>query len=154
MADYSNTPGGQAGDNPDPAVASAIAERFIVAPGTVEGAHGEEDNFRSASGTSFAAPLVSGAAALLRSTWDHLSAPETADILLETADDFCDGYIGIGEENCRLTYGQGRLNVEQAMQPVGETAVPTGQHLDDGAEPLARTAGFAPASFGDALSTG
>jgi subtilisin family serine protease len=44
------------------------------------------DKYKTASGTSFAAPMVSGAAALLRSYYPNFTASEIKDILLESSE--------------------------------------------------------------------
>lgn len=44
------------------------------------------NKYKTASGTSFAAPMVSGAAALLRSYYPKLTASEIKEILLESSD--------------------------------------------------------------------
>ncbi len=74
------------------------------------------DEYEKISGSSFAAPLVSGAALLVREQWEHLTAAETVEILLETADDEFDGYK-------QSKYGAGILDVAEALSPQGEVTV-------------------------------
>ena len=66
-------------------------DQFIVAPGDfISGAFGQSDNdYGWMSGTSMAAPMVTGAVALLHDRWKHLKKdPEaTAQILYESATD-------------------------------------------------------------------
>lgn len=94
-----------------------VAKNYcLVAPG--EGVSGSFSDVggdfisTNISGTSFAAPFVSGAAAVLRSAWPHLTASQTAQILLFTATDF--GEPGIDE-----IYGRGMLNLYGAIQSYG-----------------------------------
>lgn len=61
-----------------------------------------------AEGTSFSAPLVSGAAALVRDANPALSAPQTADVLTRTAD-------GAGDAGWNQYTGAGVLDVEAAV---------------------------------------
>ena len=61
--------------------AGSHAERFIVADG--RSFQGTDGSF--AEGTSFAAPQVSGYAAFLRQKFPNLIAPQTASIILDTA---------------------------------------------------------------------
>jgi len=68
------------------------------------------------SGTSFSAPHVTGAAALLFERWPTLTAREVADILLNTATDL--GVAGVDN-----IYGHGLLNVDAALKPVGASAI-------------------------------
>lgn len=70
-----------------------------------------------AQGTSFAAPRVSGLAALVRHKFDNLSGAQTAKILLDTATTeglschpSCDVQI----------YGQGRVSITDALAPIGK----------------------------------
>lgn len=65
------------------------------------------------SGTSFAAPYISGAAAVIMSRWPSLTAREVADIMFDTATD-------LGAPGIDSIYGNGLLNLEAAMQPVGQ----------------------------------
>lgn len=68
------------------------------------------------SGTSFAAPSVSAAIALLMSAAPSLTAQQALQILFETANKsgaFADAAI----------YGEGVMDLNQAMQPVGQVVV-------------------------------
>ncbi|MBK8766540.1 MAG: S8 family serine peptidase [Burkholderiaceae bacterium] len=69
------------------------------------------------SGTSMATPVVSGAAALIRSRWTYLSAKDVANILFVTATD-------LGAAGVDAIYGRGLVNVDRAMKPVGQVATP------------------------------
>lgn len=80
------------------------AKWSIVAPGSEIVSSFPGNNYGQASGTSMAAPHVSGAAAVLRGL--GLNAQQTIDRLLATADD-------IGPE---AVYGSGRLNLAKAVQ--------------------------------------
>jgi subtilisin family serine protease len=68
------------------------------------------------SGTSFAAPMIAGAAALLLEQFPALTALEIVDILLTTATDI--GAVGVDAIN-----GHGRLNIEAALAPLGVTSL-------------------------------
>lgn len=65
------------------------------------------------SGTSFSAPLISAAAAIVMGRWPNLTARQVADILEQTA-------TPLGPSSI---YGYGMLNVYAALQPVGTTTV-------------------------------
>lgn len=58
----------------------------LVAPGKSVLAAGRVAGHDYWDGTSFAAPFVSGVAALVRAAWPHLSAPQVAQRLMATAD--------------------------------------------------------------------
>lgn len=87
--------------------------RFLVAPGElilVEDDHGGTTRM---TGTSFAAPLVSGTIALLQSRWPWLKnyASEAVQIVLRSADD-------LGAPGVDPVYGWGQLDIEAAMSPL------------------------------------
>lgn len=97
--------------------AGDTANWYIVAPGVgVLSAYNDGD-YAFMSGTSVATPIVSGAAALLEGAWPQLKAPQVASILFQTATD-------LGAPGVDSVYGQGLLDVERAMQPVGALSVP------------------------------
>ena len=73
--------------------------------------------YASMSGTSMATPVVSGAAALVKSRWSYLSAKDVANILFVTATD-------LGARGVDAIYGRGLVNVDKAMKPVGQVATP------------------------------
>ncbi len=92
------------------------------------------------SGTSFSAPQVSGAVALLAQAFPTLTATQIVSLLLETAQD-------VGTEGADNTYGSGILDIYEAFQPQGTTSLAgTG-----GAIPLGDTALAGSPAMGDAL---
>lgn len=97
--------------------AGDTAKWFIVAPGTNVLSATNNGGYGYMSGTSMAAPVVAGAAALLEGAWPQLTAPQVASILLQTATD-------LGTAGVDATYGWGLLNVDRAMQPYGTLSVP------------------------------
>lgn len=68
------------------------------------------------SGTSFAAPQVAGAAALLRQAFPNLTGAQVADILLKTARD-------AGAAGTDSTYGRGILDIAAAFSAQGITSL-------------------------------
>lgn len=64
-------------------------------------------------GTSFAAPYLTGVAALIMEKYDSTDASTARNIIFETADD-------IGAPGVDAVYGHGRLNVGRALSPLGE----------------------------------
>jgi hypothetical protein len=103
------------------------------------------------SGTSFAAPMVAGAAALVMQYAPYLTSAQVADILLRTATD-------LGAAGTDAIYGRGLLNVGAALQPVGTSSVPNGSGgsasggSSGGASASATTLALG-AAFGDALNS-
>jgi len=68
------------------------------------------------SGTSFAAPQVAGAVALMAQAFPNLTGAQIVQILLETARD-------LGETGVDTTYGRGALDIAAAFAPRGATTV-------------------------------
>ena len=91
------------------------------------------------SGTSFSAPVVTGAVALLAQAFPNLTAQQILNLLFTTADDLG----AIGTDNI---YGRGRLNIARAFQPQGTTtlaasSIPVGQATSGDLPPAAGDGG-------------
>jgi len=120
-ASFSNFPGacshvsGVADTPCDPVVMSRIQDTFISALGfDIEAADGGSNTLtQSYSGTSMAAPSVSGSLALLLSAWEQLTPQQAVQLLKDNADRDFSGYSA-------AEYGVGILNVEAAFEPSGE----------------------------------
>jgi subtilisin family serine protease len=70
------------------------------------------------SGTSFSAPVVAGAVALLAQAFPNLTGVQIVDLLLRTATD-------LGASGTDTVYGHGELNIARAFQPQGQTSLGT-----------------------------
>jgi hypothetical protein len=68
------------------------------------------------NGTSFSAPTIVGAAALLAGAFPNLTGAQIVELLLKTADD-------AGAPGTDPIYGRGILNIDRAFQPQGQTAL-------------------------------
>ncbi|GAA4043033.1 S8 family peptidase [Parerythrobacter jejuensis] len=68
------------------------------------------------SGTSFAAPQVAGAVALLAQAFPNLTGTEIVEILLDSASD-------VGTAGVDSIFGRGILDIARALQPQGTTRV-------------------------------
>jgi hypothetical protein len=70
------------------------------------------------SGTSFSAPIISGAVALLAQAFPTLTGRQIVDLLLRTADD-------LGATGTDAIYGRGELNIARAFAPQGSSSLAT-----------------------------
>lgn len=115
--------------------------RYLVAPGLVVGGTSDGSITWMSGGTSGAAAMISGAAAVVWGRWSYLTADRVANVLLETAEDL--GAPGVDD-----VYGRGLLRLDRAMQPQGNLVAPsmTGQSIT-----LGQAVGVLPASAHAAL---
>ncbi|MDP6908003.1 MAG: S8 family serine peptidase, partial [Flavobacteriales bacterium] len=89
----------------------------VVAPGQNVRSAWDVDDFNTISGTSMAAPHVSGAILLLKEAFPGLSGEDLLRALYITAVDMGD----VGEDN---TYGKGIIDVFAAFQHLSQSNVP------------------------------
>lgn len=76
-------------------------------------AHDDISFYGDGSGTSFAAPRVAAAAALVRQKFPSLNGPRLKHVLVATADD-------LGAPGPDPVFGSGRLNIMNALSPINE----------------------------------
>lgn len=90
-----------------------LKDRFIVAPGEMILVSDGKGGVTRQIGTSFAAPMVSGAIALLHDRWPWLKSfpQETVDIILKSAKD-------LGAPGTDPVYGRGLLDIEASQSPL------------------------------------
>ncbi|MFM8939048.1 MAG: S8 family serine peptidase [Phenylobacterium sp.] len=90
-----------------------LMDRFLVAPGEYILVEDDKGGVKRASGTSFSAPLVTGAASLIQDRWPWFAAKpaETAEILLRSARD-------LGAPGTDPVYGVGLLDITAAQSPL------------------------------------
>jgi hypothetical protein len=93
------------------------------------------------SGTSFSAPVISGAVALMAQAFPSLTGKQIVEILLSSADD-------LGTAGTDPVYGRGRLNIQNAFKPQGALS------MADSKVAVAGTGGDLPSAAGDAAQTG
>lgn len=121
--------------------AGSAQANYLTAPGVSVRSFNHQGEAALYSGTSFAAPTVTGAVALLAHSFPNLSASKIVEILLASADD-------AGDKGTDAVYGRGLLNVGKAMAPSGPTSL-AGTTI-----PVAMTdAGSLGGAFGDGIST-
>ena len=96
------------------------AQWYLMAVGYHDRAPDETGTQYQWDGTSFSAPTITGAVALLAQAFPNLSGAEIVDILFKSADDL--GVAGVD-----AIYGHGRLNIGRAFQPIGATSMANSQ---------------------------
>ena len=129
------------------------ADYCLAAPGedivaSYFGPHRGVDGVRGtirASGTSFAAPMVTGGLALMKQFFrDQLPNTDLVARILETAD-----RSGVYADSA--VYGQGLMDLGAATSPVGEPVVVAGLHVDGSGAMLRETGLQLGAAFGNGL---
>ena len=119
--------------------AAEIKDFYILAPGTsVYSTDNNGDGYLHMSGTSMAAPAVTGALAVIHQMWPHMKGKNLVKLLTQTADKTIAGY----DEN---VHGQGLLDMDTATQPVGATGIPTSGRTDGN---ISTVSGYASGSSG------
>ncbi len=96
--------------------AGAGAQYYLMALGYRDRAPDETGTEWLWSGTSFSAPTITGAVALLAQAFPNLTGSQITNILFQSADD-------LGASGTDLIYGHGRLNIARAFQPIGPTSL-------------------------------
>ncbi|RZT56636.1 subtilase family protein [Sphingomonas sp. BK036] len=96
--------------------AGSGAAHFLTAVGESVRAPDETDTAALWSGTSFAAPQISGAVALLAQAFPNITGAQIVDILFKSARD-------AGAPGVDSVYGNGVLDLTRAFQPLGTTSV-------------------------------
>ncbi|WP_295075752.1 S8 family peptidase [Tabrizicola sp.] len=128
----------------------------MVADGTWVGA-AEDGGYVQASGSSFAAPQVSGALALLAQAFPNLTPSELRARLLASADNAFTGFVSAGQvdlgggflHSYSTEFGHGFLDIRAALLPIGPTTLAMG----DGATVKTQDYAFATGgAMGDAVT--
>ena len=95
-----------------------IKDFYILAPGTYIASTDKDGGYVTRSGTSMAAPVVTGAVAVVHQMWPHMTGDNLVKLLLTTADKTIKDY----DENI---HGQGLLDLDEATKPQGALGIPT-----------------------------
>jgi len=94
--------------------AGLLKDNYLVAPGEgINSVLTRDVGYGEMSGTSMAAPIVTGAYGLMREKHPNLKGKEITQILFDSATDL--GEVGVDD-----VYGHGLLNLEKAFNPIGE----------------------------------
>ncbi|QFT77599.1 S8 family serine peptidase [Erythrobacter sp. THAF29] len=119
ISSFSNRPGNACLlDNGVCHAGNELYNRFVVAPGSLILVSDGQGGTTRMSGTSFSAPLVSGAVGLLHDRWPWLvrHQSETAEIIFRSAKD-------LGAPGVDPVYGHGLLDVAASQSPLDFNAL-------------------------------
>lgn len=92
------------------------AQYYLTALGVEVRAPDQTGTIYLYDGTSFSAPVVAGAVALLAQAFPNLTGAQIVDLLLRTTTD-------LGAPGTDAIYGKGELNLAQAFAPQGQTSL-------------------------------
>tara|TARA_B110000908_G_scaffold170296_1_gene229460 strand:- start:327 stop:3080 length:2754 start_codon:yes stop_codon:yes gene_type:complete len=95
-----------------------ISDSYLMAPGRYVASTDANGSYRTNSGTSQAAPMVTGAVAIVHQMWPHMTGANLTKLLLNTANKDIPNY----DEN---VHGQGLLDLNEATLPQGAIGLPT-----------------------------
>ena len=100
-----------------------LSDFYILAPGTDIMSATSNDNYATGSGTSFAAPHVTGAFGVLNQMWPYMAGDKLVKLVMNTADKNLSGYdVNI--------HGQGLLDLDEATKPQGAIGLATSGRVD------------------------
>ena len=118
----------------------------LAAPGvSVTVANAQTDGVRTGSGTSYAAPMVTGGIAVMKHRFrDQVPNTDLVTRLFATADK-------TGKFADQAIYGQGMMDLGKALMPVGEPMVSTGSSVNGAGVTLALTNLRLGTAMGDGL---
>ena len=100
-----------------------ISDRYLMAPGQYIASTSNDGEYTINSGTSMAAPAVSGAVAIVHQMWPHMTGANLSKLLLNTANkDITDYDVNV--------HGQGLLDLDEATLPQGAIGLVTTGRID------------------------
>ncbi len=136
------------------------AHYCLTANGSTVGGIARANNAYSAwTGTSFAAPQISGSIALLAEAFPALPASDLLNRLFASANnsffaptgsvDFGNGVV----HGYNQKFGHGFVDLKAALLPIGDVGVPVSNNAYDGVAPLSEVSVTAGSAHGDAILT-
>jgi hypothetical protein len=126
-------------------LAGDTASAYLVAPGESIVTTALNGGTTSVSGTSFSAPHVAGAAALLLQRFPSLTTTQVVALLLSSATD-------LGSSGTDTTFGVGLLNLAAAFSAQGASVVPLTSSVKGSSSSLDTSKIALGTAFGNALS--
>ena len=128
-------------------LAGDTASGYLVAPGVnivTTNLLSLGGGTRTLNGTSFSAPHVSGALAVVMQRFPTMTTAQAVGLLFSSATD-------LGAAGTDATFGRGLLNLAAAFQAQGLTSLPTGTKIGDSSEELRMSSLALGPAFGNAL---
>ncbi len=124
-------------------LAGSGAAYYLLAPGDNIATYDNTGAKITASGTSYAVPMIAGGAAILEQEFPNLTAAKVVQILLTTADPLPTGNSS--------TYGAGVMDLAKAIQPIGTLSVPLGTTTAGSVTAMSTSTVIMASSFGTSL---
>ena len=100
-----------------------VKDFYLMAPGMYVASTSNDGEYVTKSGTSMAAPTITGAVAVIHQMWPHMKGENLVKLLLNTGNKNLPGY----DENI---HGQGLLDLAAATSPQGAIGIPTTGRVD------------------------
>jgi subtilisin family serine protease len=100
-----------------------VSDFYLMAPGQWSASTYKDGNYRVMSGTSMAAPIISGGAAILHQMWPHMTGENLVQLMLNTGDKSFAGY----DVN---VHGQGIMDLDEATLPQGDLGIAISGRID------------------------
>lgn len=100
-----------------------VSDFYLMAPGQWSASTYKDGNYRVMSGTSMAAPIISGGAAILHQMWPHMTGENLVQLMLNTGDKSFAGY----DVN---VHGQGIMDLDEATRPQGDLGIAISGRID------------------------
>ena len=104
---------------------------YVLAPGNTYSTD-NDGSYGNMSGTSMAAPIVTGQVAVLHQMWPHMKGENLVKLVTTTADKSITGYdVNI--------HGQGIVDFDEATKPQGAIGIPTTGRVDGSTSSVSNT---------------
>lgn len=100
-----------------------ISDFYLMAPGKMIASTENDGTYTLMSGTSMAAPAISGGVALIHQMWPHMTGENIVNLMMQTGDKTFAGY----DVN---VHGQGIMDLDAATTPQGAIGIPTTGRVD------------------------
>ena len=104
---------------------------YVMAPGWTYSTN-KDGGYENMSGTSMAAPLVTGQVAILHQMWPHMKGENLVKLITTTANKNITGY------NVNI-HGQGVVDFDEATKPQGTVGIPVTGRVDGSTSSISNT---------------